>query len=65
MHPNDESITMASDTDSRTKTIDEFLAQHWLCLPTHVVDFALDMRSAIAELEALLAQAGRVPAHAA
>lgn len=55
---------MTSET-SRTKTIDEFLAQHGLCLPTHVVDFALDMRSAIVELEALLADTARVPAHAA
>jgi hypothetical protein len=63
MMTSDESTSMA--TESRTKTVDEFLAQHGLCLPTHVVDFALDMRSLIVELEALVAEAARVPAHAA
>lgn len=38
-------------TDSRTEIVDLFLAKHGGVLPGHVIDFALDIRSVIAELE--------------
>jgi hypothetical protein len=50
---------MKSETESKTEMIDEFLETHGAGLPGHVVDFALDVRTAIAELEAML---DRVPA---
>jgi hypothetical protein len=46
---------------SKTAIVDEFLEKHGAGLPGHMVDFALDVRSAIAELEAEL---DRVPAGA-
>ncbi len=46
---------------SKTVLVDEFLDQHGAALPGHIVDFALDLRSVIAELEELLE---RVPAGA-
>ena len=46
---------------SKTVLVDEFLEKHGAGLPGHVVDFALDVRSVISELEALLE---RVPAGA-
>ncbi len=39
---------------TRTQLVDEFLTKHGAGLPTHIVDFALDMRAAIAELEAIV-----------
>jgi len=46
---------------SKTAIVDEFLEKHGAGLPGHMVDFALDVRSAIAELEAEL---DRIPAGA-
>lgn len=39
---------------ARTDLIDDFLEKHGVTLPTHVIDFALDARSMIVELEELL-----------
>lgn len=39
---------------TRTLLVDEFLTKHGAGLPTHIVDFALDLRAAIAELEAMV-----------
>lgn len=36
---------------SRTDIVDNFLEKHGAVLPVHVIDFALDVRSVIAELE--------------
>jgi|APDOM4702015118_1054815.scaffolds.fasta_scaffold09435_4 hypothetical protein len=41
-------------TGTRTVLVDEFLSKHGAGLPNHIVDFALDMRALVAELEALL-----------
>lgn len=41
---------------SHTDIVDRFLEQHAEALPSHIVDFALDVRSLIAELEAELAR---------
>jgi len=49
------------ESTSKTAIVDEFLEKHGAALPGHVVDFALDIRSAIAELEAEL---DRIPAGA-
>ncbi|MEX0757123.1 MAG: hypothetical protein WD532_12255 [Acidimicrobiia bacterium] len=40
-------------TSEQTKTeiVDLFLEKHGAVLPGHVIDFALDIRSVIAELE--------------
>jgi len=38
-------------TASRTEIVDLFLAKHGGVLPGHVIDFALDIRLVIAELE--------------
>lgn len=48
--------TFEGTTQVRTKTvlIDEFLSKHSVALPTHIIDFALDVRAVIAELEELL-----------
>lgn len=40
---------------SKTEIVDEFLEKHGAILPGHMIDFALDVRSAIQELEELLA----------
>jgi hypothetical protein len=40
-----------SDETSRTEIVDVFLEKHGAVLPGHVIDFALDIRSVIAELE--------------
>lgn len=53
-------ITELTET-TKTAIVDEFLEKHGAALPGHVVDFALDIRSAIAELEEML---DRVPAGA-
>jgi hypothetical protein len=50
---------MKTDAKTQTEIVDEFLERHGAALPVHVVDFALDVRTAIAELEAELA--ARVP----
>lgn len=47
------------DVISQTDLVDEFLEKHGVALPGHVIDFALDIRTVIAELEAEL---DRVPA---
>ena len=54
---------MTTELTETTKTaiVDEFLEKHGAGLPGHIVDFALDARSAIAELEEMLE---RVPAGA-
>lgn len=43
-----------SDHPSKTEIVDQFLEKHGAMLPGQVVDFALDVRSVIAELEAQL-----------
>ena len=53
--------TEMMERTSKTEIVDEFLEKHGACLPGHIVDFALDIRSAIAELEAEL---DRIPAGA-
>ena len=53
--------TELMEETSKTVLVDEFLDKHGVALPGHVVDFALDLRSVIAELEELLE---RVPAGA-
>lgn len=50
---------VSTDMTTKTEMIDEFLEKHGAGLPGHVVDFALDVRSIIAELEEML---DRVPA---
>lgn len=42
---------------SATALVDEFLGKHSAGLPEHIIDFALDVRSIIGELEAELARA--------
>lgn len=49
------------DSTTKTALVDEFLDRHGAGLPGHIVDFALDLRSVIAELEEML---DRVPAGA-
>jgi hypothetical protein len=44
-----------NDHTSKTEIVDEFLAKHGAVMPGHVVDFALDLRTAIQELEEMLA----------
>lgn len=39
---------------TKTALIDEFLSKHSVALPTHIIDFALDVRAVVAELEELL-----------
>jgi hypothetical protein len=46
-------------TTSKTDLVDEFLDKHGVSLPGHIVDFALDARAVIAELELMIE---RVPA---
>lgn len=36
---------------TKTEIVDLFLEKHGAVLPVHVIDFALDIRSVIAELE--------------
>ncbi len=43
-----------TDNASKTALVDEFLEKHGAGLPGHVIDFALDVRSIISELEELL-----------
>lgn len=43
-----------NDYATKTEIVDEFLEKHGAVLPGHVIDFALDVRSIIAELEAML-----------
>ncbi|GIU92656.1 MAG: hypothetical protein KatS3mg011_1562 [Acidimicrobiia bacterium] len=47
---------METMKESKTRVVDEFLARHGAGLPGHVVDFALDVRTIIAELEEELAR---------
>ena len=47
---------MNEATTSRTELVDAFLEMHGAFLPGHVVDFALDIRTLIAEMEELLAE---------
>jgi len=54
-----EEGTMTTETTpSATNLIDEFLGKHGAGLPGHIIDFALDVRTVIGELEAELARAG-------
>lgn len=46
--------TMKEHTPAKTSVVDEFLEKHGVALPGHILDFALDVRSVIAELEQLL-----------
>lgn len=48
--------TIERATVPRTELVDEFLERHGAGLPGHVVDFALDVRTVIAELEGLLGE---------
>jgi hypothetical protein len=50
---------VTDEITSQTEIIDEFLEKHGPALPGHVIDFALDVRTVIADLEAEL---DRVPA---
>ena len=43
-----------NDHTSKTEIVDEFLAKHGTVMPGHVIDFALDMRTIVQELEELL-----------
>lgn len=56
-----ESVRTADEetvtTPSATSLVDEFLGKHSAGLPEHIIDFALDVRSVIGELEAELARA--------
>ncbi len=45
---------------TQTAIVDEFLSKYSVALPTHIVDFALDVRAVIVELEAALED--RLPA---
>ena len=44
-----------NEVTSKTDIVDEFLEKHGAILPGHMIDFALDVRSAIQELEEILA----------
>lgn len=48
-----------TQTTNYLAMVDEFLGRHGACLPAHVLDFALDVRTVIAELTESL---DRVPA---
>lgn len=48
------SMKMTTETTTHNELIDEFLEKHGAGLPGHVIDFALDLRSIISELEAEL-----------
>ncbi len=52
---------MTELTTTHTAQVDEFLEVHGPFLPSHVIDFALDMRSIIVELEAIIELQERVP----
>jgi hypothetical protein len=54
MPGDDEMTETVEKTGTRTILVDEFLSKHGAGLPNHIVDFALDMRALVAELEALL-----------
>jgi hypothetical protein len=41
----------AMSEQTKTEIVDLFLEKHGAVLPGHVIDFALDVRSVIAELE--------------
>ena len=43
-----------NEPTSKTDIVDEFLEKHGTILPGHMIDFALDVRSAIQELEEIL-----------
>lgn len=47
--------TDMTETTSKTEIVDDYLERFGTALPGHVIDFALDLRSVIAELEAALA----------
>ncbi len=49
-------MTETVEVTSQTVLIDQFLEKHSAGLPGHIVDFALDLRSVIAELEEALAE---------
>ena len=48
-------MTETTERTRRAEIVDVFLEKHGPALPGHVVDFALDVRSIIAELEEELA----------
>jgi hypothetical protein len=43
---------ITTEMTSKTEVVDEFLEKFGTGLPGHIIDFALDVRSIIAELEA-------------
>lgn len=45
---------MTDLTTTHTTVVDDFLEVHGAFLPTHVIDFALDVRTVIVELEAAI-----------
>ncbi len=47
-------MTETTELTTRADVVDLFLEKHGAALPGHIVDFALDVRSIIAELEAEL-----------
>lgn len=49
-------MTETIEVTSQTMLIDQFLEKHSAGLPGHIVDFALDLRSVILELEQALAE---------
>jgi hypothetical protein len=54
MPGDDEMTETVEKTGSRTVVVDDFLSKHGAGLPNHIVDFALDVRALVAELEAML-----------
>lgn len=49
-------MTETTETITRAEIVDLFLEKHGSALPGHIVDFALDVRMVIAELEDELAR---------
>lgn len=43
-------------TPTATTLVDEFLGKHGAGLPGHIIDFALDLRTIIGDLEAEIAR---------
>lgn len=43
-----------TDNSKRTVIVDEFLEAHGAVLPTHIIDFALDVRTVLVEMEEML-----------
>jgi hypothetical protein len=54
MPGDDEMTETVEKTGSRTVVVDDFLSKHGAGLPNHIVDFALDVRALVTELEVML-----------